>query len=256
MQLRGNTISFNGINSSRYGLYLCSTNDEKERDYGITRSIEKENGVVKNIVSTEKVINLQLVKLDSYNNPLPISEDELFEINRWLFSPQDYKPLIVDQNQIVYYGMFVKGSIWQNEAQQGYLTLEFELNTGHCYSVLQNSDFRVNGTRNITLNSKNNYSQYNEIDIEIKLADGQNSITIENLTTGQKMVLKNLPNNCQHIYVYNEGVKHISNVNNKSQNLRPYFNKEFIHLAYGVNNIKITGVGKVRFISQAKVLLQ
>ena len=70
------------------------------------------------------------------------------------------------------------------------------------------------------------------------------------------MVLKNLPNDCQHIYVYNEGVKHISNVNNKSQNLRPYFNKEFIHLAYGVNNIKITGVGKVRFISQAKVLLQ
>ena len=256
MQLSGSTISFNGINSSRYGLYLCSTENTRERDYGVDRSIEKENGVIKSISTTEKVINLQLVKLDKYNNPLPISEDELFEINRWLFSPQTYKPLIVDQKQIVYYGMFVKGLVWQNEAEQGYLTLEFELNGSHGYSVLQNSDFRVNGTRHITLNSKHNYNQYNEVDIEIKLANNQNNITIENLTTGQTMTLTNLPQDCRHIYIYNEGVKHISNVNNKTQNLRPYFNKEFIHLSYGVNNIKITGVGKVRFISQAKVLLQ
>ena len=88
MQLSGSTISFNGINSSRYGLYLCSTENTRERDYGVDRSIEKENGVIKSISTTEKVINLQLVKLDKYNNPLPISEDELFEINSWLFSPQ------------------------------------------------------------------------------------------------------------------------------------------------------------------------
>ena len=44
-------------------------------------------------------------------------------------------------------------------------------------------------------------------------------------------------------------------VDNKSQNLRGNFNKVFIHLAYGTNQITLKGVGTVRFISQGKLLL-
>ena len=97
--------------------------------------------------------------------------------------------------------------------------------------------------------------QYNEIDIEIELANGQNSITIENLTTGQRLEIRNLPSDVHHILIQNERLKHIKDVDNPSRNMRPYFNKVFIHLTYGVNNIRITGVGKVRFISQAKLTL-
>ena len=42
-------------------------------------------------------------------------------------------------------------------------------------------------------------------------------------------------------------------MDDKEQNLRPYFNKVFIHLAYGVNNITIQGQGIVLFISQGKL---
>ena len=240
VQLRGETISFNGINSSKYGLYLCSVgNSDNDRSFGVTRSIEEENGAVKAVKEETKTIEIQLIKMSSgFKKPIPLTDEELEEISHWLFSPEEYKPLMVDNRSVVYYGMFVDGSIWQNGANQGYLTLQFQMDSGHGYSVVQNTDIRVNGTRNITLNSKHTIGRYSEIDIEIELANNQDSLVIENF---------------KHIRVYNEGLKHVANVSNPSQNLRPYFNKEFIHLAYGTNNIKITGVGKVRFISQAKL---
>ena len=257
MQLRGDTITFNGINSSKFGLYLCTVDggvDYYSRKFGTERSITSESGVIKTIEGNKETLDLQLVKLDNKYKPMPLRDDELEEISRWLFSPQEYKPLMVDNKGVVYYGIFTSGDIWQNEYDKGYLTLKFELNTDHAYSVLQNSTFRVNGTKQIQLTSRHTYSQYNEIDIELKIASGS-SFTIFNRTTGQRMELKNLPSECTHIYIYNEGVKHIENMDDKEQNLRPYFNKVFIHLAYGVNNITIQGQGIVRFISQGKVLL-
>lgn len=257
MRFKGNTITFNGISSLRYGLYLCSVDggsDYFSREFGTERSINKENGTITSIEQAITTVTLQLVKLDNKSNPSPISKDELTRISHWLFSPEEYKPLIVDQNSVVYYGIFVRGQVWQNECDQGYLTLDFELNSNHAYTIVQNSYFRVNGTRDITLNSQHTYGLYNEIDIEIELASGQTGFTIINRTTGQTMTLSGL-SNCTHVYIYNDGVKHIENVDNKSQNLRGNFNKVFIHLTYGTNQLRLQGVGTVRFISQGKLLL-
>ena len=205
---------------------------------------------------TKKTIEIQLVKLSSTTyDPIPMSDEDLDEISHWLLSPEEYKPLMVDNQARVYYGMFIDGSISQNGARHGYLTLQFQLDSNHAYGVLQNNDFRVNGTREVKVTSKHNIGKYNEIDIEIELANGQNSITIENLTTGQRLEIRNLPSNVHHILIQNERLKHIKDVDNPSRNMRPYFNKVFIHLTYGVNNIRITGVGKVRLISQAKLTL-
>lgn len=258
MQFRGTTITFNTINSSRYGLYLCNaTGDFFTRQFGTDRSIEVESGAIKTISHSNPVIEIQLIKLDKNGDPSSINEDELNLIARWLFSPQEYKPLMVDRKNVVYYGMFTKGQIWQNEANQGYLTLQFELNADHAYTVVNNSDFRVNDTsvgRDIVVTSHHTFEMYNEVDMEISLFEG-NSFTVINHTTGQTMELKNLPSNCRHIYIYNDGVKHIENMDNKEQNIRLCFNKVFIHLAYGVNNITIKGKGTIRFISQGKLLL-
>ena len=136
MQLKGSTISFNGINSSRYGLYLCSVGGDEERSFGISRSIEAENGSIKSITEETKTIEIQLVKLGGkFYDPMPLTNEELEDISHWLFSPEEYKPLMVDNQSKVYYGMFVDGSIWQNGAKHGYLTLQFQLDSGHGYSV-------------------------------------------------------------------------------------------------------------------------
>lgn len=257
----GSTITFNGINSSRFGLYLCSTDSNKDRTIGVQQSVETESTeddvqIFKRLKKTSPTVQIQLVKIDRNANPLPISESDMFEINRWLFSHKQYKPLIVDRKDVVYYGVFTKGSVNQNEAKQGYLTLEFQLSAPYGYAVLQNSNVRVNGDKTVILKSKHNACLYNEIDIEFELADNETSITIENQTTGQTMVFKELDSTCRHVYVYNEGMKHPVSKTNPEVNLRNKFNRVFIHLAYGDNVIKIKGRGQVKFISQAKVLIQ
>lgn len=261
-QLKGTTIIYNGICSERFGLYLCNIgNSKEERAMGVVQTVDVEETegdvpIFKKLKKSVQSFELNLVKLSKDYTPLPISEDDMFEINRWLFSVNENKPLMVDNKDIIYYGVFTSGSSWQNGAGEGYLTLTFQMASPYGYSTVQNSDCRVAGEKTITLTSKHNAQRFNEIDIEFILDEGQTGLAIENLTTGQKIMFKNLDDTCNHVYMYNEGMKHVVSRNNPSVNMIPKFNKQFIHLAYGSNTIKIYGYGRVRFISQAKVLLQ
>lgn len=260
-QLKGWTITYDGICSERFGLYLCTVGDSKERAFGLRQTVETESTegdvpIFKKLKRTLPTIELQLVKMTKDYTPLPITEDDMFQINRWLFSTSENKPLMVDHRDIIYYGVFIEGSSWQNGCNEGYLTLKFQMASPYGYSVLRNSDFRVKGSKTAILHSKHNVGKYNEIDVEFILDEGQTSLIIENQTTGQRMEFTNLDESCRHVYVYNEGVKHAVSKTNPSVNMIPKFNRGFIHLTYGDNLIKITGSGRVRFISQAKVLLQ
>lgn len=254
MQFRGTTISFNGVNSTRYNLYLCNVGNGLDRQLGTGRSFSMEDGNLISVDDDNPTFDIQLVKLNKHGDPSPITDTELFEIKRWLYSPKDFKPLMIDRQPTVYYGMFVGGQIWQNECNQGYLTLQFRLNSGHAYTTQQNSVYRVNGTKTINLRSKHNYELYNKIDIEIELTSG-NSFTIENLSSGQKMTLTNIPSDTKHIRIYNEDMEQIIDLDNPTKLIRGCFNKVFIHLVNGDNEIKITGNGIVKFISQGKVII-
>lgn len=254
MQFRGTTISFNGVNSTRYNLYLCNVGNGLDRQLGTGRSFSMEDGNLISVDDDNPTFDIQLVKLNKHGDPSPITDTELFEIKRWLYSPKDFKPLMIDRQPTVYYGMFVGGQIWQNECNQGYLTLQFQLNSGHAYTTQQNSVYRVNGTKTINLRSKHNYELYNKIDIEIELTSG-NSFTIENLSSGQKMTLTNIPSDTKHIRIYNEDMEQIIDLDNPTKLIRGCFNKVFIHLVNGDNEIKITGNGIVKFISQGKVII-
>lgn len=254
MQFRGTTISFNGVNSTRYNLYLCNVGNGLDRQLGTGRSFSMEDGNLISVDDDNPTFDIQLVKLNKHGDPSPITDTELFEIKRWLYSPKDFKPLMIDRQPTVYYGMFVGGQIWQNECNQGYLTLQFQLNSGHAYTTQQNSVYRVNGTKTINLRSKHNYELYNKIDIEIELTSG-NSFTIENLSSGQKMILTNIPSDTKHIRIYNEDMEQIIDLDNPTKLIRGCFNKVFIHLVNGDNEIKITGNGIVKFISQGKVII-
>lgn len=254
MQFRGTTISFNGVNSTRYNLYLCNVGNGLDRQLGTGRSFSMEDGNLISVDDDNPTFDIQLVKLNKHGDPSPITDTELFEIKRWLYSPKDFKPLMIDRQPTVYYGMFVGGQIWQNECNQGYLTLQFRLNSGHAYTTQQNSVYRVNGTKTINLRSKHNYELYNKIDIEIELTSG-NSFTIENLSSGQKMILTNIPSDTKHIRIYNEDMEQIIDLDNPTKLIRGCFNKVFIHLVNGDNEIKITGNGIVKFISQGKVII-
>lgn len=260
-QFNGWTITYNGINSERFNLFLCDVGNKGERTIGVQQSVETESvegdvPIFKKLKRTLPTVELQLIKMSRKSKPIPITEEDMFQINRWLFSVEENKPLMIDHKDIVYYGVFINGSTWQNSSKLGYITLQFQMASPYGYSVLKNSEFRVSGSKAVILSSKHNVGKYNEIDIEFILDEGQTTLIIENETTGQRMEFTDLDSSCRHAYVYNEGMKHVVSKSNPSVNMIPKFNREFIHLAYGDNRIKIIGHGRVRFISQAKVLLQ
>lgn len=254
MQFKGTTISFNGVNSTKYGLYLCNVGQGLDRQMGVNRSFTMENGNLISVTDDSPTFDIQLIKLDKHSDPAPITDADLFEIKRWLYSPKDFKPLIIDRQPVVYYGMFVQGQIWQNECSQGYLTLQFKLDSGHAYTTRQSSVYRVNGTKEITLHSKHNYEVFNKIDIVIEIISG-NSFIIENKSSGQVMELKNIPSECKNIRIYNEGMEQIVDLDDPTRLLRSCFNKVFIHLVNGDNEVVIKGNGIVQFISQGKIII-
>ena len=89
-QFIGRTITFNGVNSMRFGLQLCSVDNSNEREFGFNKSIEKVtdvNGysVISSVTKNAQTYSIQLARLDNYGNPMPISDSELRMISRWLF---------------------------------------------------------------------------------------------------------------------------------------------------------------------------
>lgn len=271
MQFRGTTISFNGVNSTRYNLYLCNVGNGLDRQLGTGRSFSMEDGNLISVDDDNPTFDIQLVKLNKHGDPSPITDTELFEIKRWLYSPKDFKPLMIDRQPTVYYGMFVGGQIWQNECNQGYLTLQFQLNSGHAYTTQQNSVYRIGNSKDsdeskeieIKLRSKHNYETYNEVDIEIEFIGKCRKVTIENFSTGQKMELDlnkepNETKETKYIRIYNANMKQIIDLENYKVLLRKCFLGDFIHLVNGDNRIKITvekGQVLVKFISQGKVII-
>lgn len=260
-QFRGHTITFDGIGSTQFGLYLCNTETGNERDFGFNKSTEKTtdkfgNSILNSVTKNSQTYSIQLAKLDRYYNPLPISNEELRMISRWLFRYDEYKPMQVETENgefIEYYGLFIKGSIWQNEARQGYITVEFEMASPYGILLYQDYECEIESEKAITLESRHDYDEYNPIDIEVEVLG--DSMTITNETTKQVIELKNIDDTCRKLMIYNEPIKHIVNIDNPKMNVKPKFNGVYMKLEFGDNKIRIQGRGNVKFINRPKMSL-
>ena len=260
-QFKGRTITFNGINSTRFGLYLCSTDTNMEREFGFNKSIEKVtdvNGysVISSVSKNTQTYSIQLARLDNYGNPMPISDSELRMISRWLFRDDNYGYLMIETRNgefVEYYGAFVSGTIWQNSARQGYITVDFEM--GSPYGILKYQDYEcdVQGEKTIMIESRHDYGEFNPIDIEVEVLGSD--LTITNETTNQTIVLSRIDNSCRKLKIYNENIRHIVNIGNPTMNVKPKFNNVYMDLAFGDNVIKIVGDCHIKFINKPKMAL-
>lgn len=260
-QFRGFTITFDGVNSTQFGLYLCNVGTDYEREFGFNKSTEKStdmfgNSILNSVTKNTGTYSIQLAKLDRHNDPLPISDEELRMISRWLFRHDEYKPMVVETQNgefVEYYGLFVQGSVWQNEARQGYVTVDFEMASPYGILLYQDYECDVESEKTITLESRHDYGEYNPIDIEVEVLEG--GMTITNETTKQVIELKNIDNTCRKLMIYNEPIKHIVNINTPKMNVKSKFNGEYMKLVFGDNKIKIQGRGNVKFINRPKMSL-
>lgn len=260
-QFLGRTITFNGVNSMRFGLQLCSMEDSKERDFGFNKTTEKvtdTNGysVLSSVAKNAQTYSIQLTRLNSHGNPIPFSDQELRMIARWLFRDDSYGHLMVETQNgefVEYYGMFVKGSIWQNSTKRGYITVDFEMASP--YGVLKYQDYEcdVQGEKTIIIESRHDYGEFNPIDIEVEVLGSD--LTITNETTSQTIVLSRIDNSCRKLKIYNENIRHIVNIDNPTMNVKSKFNNVYMDLAFGDNVIKIVGDCHIKFINKPKMAL-
>lgn len=260
-QFIGRTITFNGVNSMQFGLQLCSTDINNEREFGFNKTTERitdANGysVISSVTKNAQTYSIQLTRIDNHGNPMAISDEELRMISRWLFRNDSYGNLMIETRNgefVEYYGMFIKGSIWQNSARQGYITVDFEM--GSPYGILKYQDYEcdVEKEKTFMIESRHDFGEFNPIDIEVEVLGS--SLTITNETTNQTVVLSNIDNSCRHLKIYNENIKHIVNIDNPTMNVKPKFNNVYMNLAFGDNTIKIVGDCHIKFINKPKMAL-
>lgn len=262
-QFRHTKFSFDGISCDEFGLVMVSVdNDEPMKQIGVKRSpslTEASYGRFSfdGIATETPTFTFTLLKCSDNYDPQPFTQDELFKINSWLFKTKEFRPFISQENPgIVYYGMFVGGNLWQNEANEGYLEVEFQLNTSHAYGVTQKIIKYVDGTNEFSINCKDNVNGYSLPDFEFHLQDTETEFKVQNLTTGQEMKYFDLDEKSREGYLYNDGCQHTVSLIDSTVNMRPKCNKNYLRLEYGNNDIKIIGKGTFIIYVQPKVALQ
>ncbi|WP_346913743.1 hypothetical protein [Clostridium sp.] len=147
-------------------------------------------------------VPLSIRKVDKDGISKPIDGVEVEFINRLLFGHSTDR-ILEFQNRI-YKGLFRKGYRWKENASNGILDVIFTIvNNAYgrkCCVTNKLRDTRtckVDNISNATIDSL-------ETEIDINLIDSNaTSVTIENLTNGNKMVLTNLENN-ECLYINSE----------------------------------------------------
>lgn len=260
MNFKSPHFTFDGISSKDFQLRICRVGKSDSTGiFGVERSIEEEVGnglipVFKKVKYNSVSIPLTLIKTDG-DNPLPFTEDDKFEIVKWLFQ-DEYKPFTSeDKKDVVYYAIFTKGSNYENALKHGYINLTMRLNAPFGYSNLLTSPTSVVGETVIELFNRSNVGEFIYPDIELKTNQEITDIEIENLSTGDIMTFTDLPVE-SHVYCYNEDLKQFLMKNNPSYNVRKHYKGNWLKLAYGRNLIRVKSKNcQIKLIAQSKIAL-
>ncbi|WP_346884876.1 hypothetical protein [Clostridium sp. UBA4395] len=208
----------------------------------------KKDGELLENVGNYIEVPLQIRKVDIDGISKPIVGVEVEFINRWLFGHANDRDLEYQNKH--YKGLFRKGYRWKENASSGILDVIFTM-VNNAFSLSRTHGVKVRDTRIIKIDNRSNAVDYLDTEILVNLKDSNvNSVTIENLTNGNKMVLANLESKeCLYINSQNQ---YIESKVDRNRNIYPKFTGQYIKLSKGINEIKITtnGLTEVEIIHQ------
>lgn len=249
-------IKFNGRLLDKYEVVSVETSSE--RKLGLNTSIEYEDGIgnVPLFVKRKKDIHtipIQLSKCDNRGNLLKITDDDICELSRLLYSKDDIG--ILECNGLVYYGHFVGlGSGHYYESGVGYITLNYQLSSPYCYSSVMLDTIHVKNEKYFEIYNKSNASESIFADLEIEMVEGT-SFKILNLTNGEEFSIEDIESN-EQFTIYGDSREIVSK--NSDKNMFKLCNRKFkaLNLVYGRNMFKIISNDcKVKMIYQNEICL-
>ena len=251
-------IRINGKELFQYESVIVDSNDN-DRKFGMKASLEMEQSIgdTELFVKRKKdrdTIEISLYKCDTLGRPLPITEDELFELNRIMFAKEGLS--VVENHDFVYYGVFQSGTSWRNTAKQGYIKVEFEMATATPMSRVRYISRHILTKDEIDIINKCNAGEYSIADIEVENIKGS-TFVIENVLTGEEFTITGLDVG-EKFRIYGD-TREIVSFTNPDKNLFKNCNKQFniLNLRYGLTKFKITSKEcKVRVIYQSQICFQ
>ena len=173
---------------------------------------------------------------------------KLSAIGNWLFQ-RNYKPFISDDNTSkIYYCMAVNQSeFYTADLTTGYFTVEFRCRDAYGWSLPSIQDFNLSTAATPTLISLSNtsnvgYDYYYPI-LEITMRSTDTAITLTNITDGNRVFQFTNLSVGESLYVDNQ--KKI--LTSDTENYRfSNFNKNWLRLLYGDNDIEVNGKCSLR----------
>lgn len=258
-QFRNIGFTFDGINAEELGYYIVSLDDKDTSVLGTNRTVREEdsNNFAKSfqgVKYNELTFEINIVKVAN-QKMLPITEEDIFFLNKWLMSPEEYKIFISHQNRdILYYVLFTEMSDVRYAKRTGYITLKMRLSSGCSYSTIAHHRGVIADTKTFEIYNKSNVEEYAYPDVWF-YKEGTGDIVITNETLGEEMKFIGVPSGTT-VSCYNEGLKQVVCDNDPSLNIQPMFNKKWLRLAYGRNVITVRGQCEIDIFFQNKIAFQ
>ena len=243
---------FDGIPSSYYGLSLLNfSTSQTTASYIGNKAIIEEQLPNKNIPYFYGISNSPLAFNITIGKETEWTEEFKMEIARWLFQ-KTYKPFISNDNPSIVYNCIATNSpekiLFGNV--QYLVSLNFRCDAPHAWSnpIMESYDLSDNTTSEILIwENRSNYENYIYPELQIESIDG-GTIKLENLQDGGRITQINnlqageivtLENDIQFIETNTTGIYRLKD-----------FNRNWLRLIYGQNQIKVTG--KCRIILRSK----
>lgn len=243
-------FEYDGINSDVMGVSLISVdNNLVEMPFGYKKSLRKEKIPFKNkhyffgYDSEPLQLKITIGKLN--DDDLEWTYDERIKLVQWFYQ-DGYKPFVsLDNPEVVYYCMPIDDSLrYDNRLMQGYVTMTLECNSPFASSptYIDTYDYQINTNNILNIENKCNVFKNYSPEIQIEMTN-DTSFTITNLTnSGQVFQFSGL-NVGETIYINNEMKQIISSLPNTYR--LGNFNKDWLQLVQGINQLQITGNVKV-----------
>ena len=262
-QFKNIGFTFDGVSGEDLGYFIVNTGSDNGAVMGTSRTIQEEetNNFAKSFQGVKynaHTFEITIAKVKKNGDASPITEEDIFFLNNWLLKPNDYRIFISHQNRdILYYAIFTEATDYLNGRRQGYIKLKMRLSSGCSYSTVAHHKYTMEHYKTIEIYNKSNVEEYIYPDVNFitRHASGTAKVTIENQTLGEVMEFKSLPSGIE-VMCYNEGLKQVVCLSDKTINLRPNFNKQWLRLAYGCNVIKVTGNCTIDIFFQNKIAIQ
>lgn len=191
---------------------------------------------------------VQLALMDKYNNPREWSPQERYKIARWLIHDEYKQFQTSDDLGKVYYVIAVSDSDLNLINTQGYVEITFRTNSPFAFSPTYIEFFDLTGNTTSTIieieNRSNIIKRYRpKLEIEYPNMVGFSETTdiiLRNLSDGgREFKLTDVKKG--EIYSFDNENRIIKSSRVTNLNPLTHFNRNWLELVYGVNQIEITG---------------